>query len=230
MPVFRLQENPTFPDPRLAEGNGLIAIGGDLCRERLVSAYSTGIFPWYSEGQPILWFSPDPRMVLLLDRFKISKSLERVVNSDRFEIKVDSAFTNVIQACSESPRKGQDGTWITRAMIKAYEDLHADGIAHSFEAYREGELVGGLYGVSLGGGFFGESMFYKERDASKVAFAHLVSFCKKRQFDFIDAQTPSDHLARLGATEIPRSQFLEMLAKTIAKESLVGNWNQHLKA
>lgn len=224
MPVFRLQSDAVFPDPELAENNGLIGIGGDLSQERLIAAYSTGIFPWYSEGQPILWFSPDPRMVLKLEDFKLSKSLDRMVKSKKFEVKIDTAFKKVIQACSINSRKDQDGTWITQAMIGAYETLHQSGIAHSFETYKDGLLVGGLYGVSLGRGFFGESMFYKERDASKVAFASLVAFCSEHGFDFIDAQTPSKHLASLGAKEIPRRQFLDMLRATLERDSLLGDW------
>ena len=224
MPVYRLPKEPIFPDPELAEEGGLVAIGGDLTIDRLVNAYSAGIFPWYSEGQPILWFSPDPRMVLLPGKFKRSKSLERVIHSKKFDLRIDSRFPDVIEACSRIPRPGQEGTWITDDMIDAYIELHRLGIAHSFETYYQDELIGGLYGVSLGKAFFGESMFHLQRDASKVALSHLVSFCERHGFHFIDAQVPTGHLARLGAEEMPRPEFLKRLAAAMEFDGIIGQW------
>ena len=215
--VYQLyDDNYWFPDPCDAEGQetfypGLLAIGGDLSPERLVAAYSRGIFPWYNEGEPILWWSLDPRMVLLPEEFRYSKSLRRVVESGRFEVRIDSCFEKVIRACAAVSREGQDGTWITEDMISAYCKLHKMGVAHSFETFLNGELVGGLYGVSLGRFFSGESMFHKVRDASKVAFVKLVEYSLMHGFRFIDAQQPTKHLASLGAKEMDREVFLGML-------------------
>jgi len=235
MPVYQLPTEPLFPDPEEAEEGGLVAIGGDLTTDRLLNAYSTGIFPWYSEGQPILWFSPDPRMVLLPGEFKRSKSLTRIIASNKFELRIiiasnkfelriDTQFAEVIKACSKIPRPGQDGTWITEDMIAAYIGLHRIGVAHSFETYCDNELVGGLYGVSLGKAFFGESMFHLQRDASKFAFAALVDFCENHDFHFIDAQVPTEHLATLGAEEMTRPNFLGRLAQAMDNEGVVGSW------
>lgn len=224
MPVFRLRDEPIFPDPKLAEEEGIIAIGGDLRPERLVAAYSSGIFPWYSEEDPILWFSPDPRMVLYPEHFKRSDSLQRLVRSDKYQLRVDTDFAAVIRACAKIPRPGQDGTWITQDMQNAYLELHRLGLAHSFETYLDGKLVGGLYGVSLGCAFFGESMFHYERDASKFALHHLVAFAQRHHFHFIDAQQPTDHLKRLGAEEVPRDRFLEQLAASQVENTLQGPW------
>ena len=224
MPVYRLPKEPIFPDPERAEEGGLVAIGGDLTIDRLVNAYSAGIFPWYSEGQPILWFSPDPRMVLLPGKFKQSKSLERVINSKKFELRIDSRFSDVIKACSRVPRPGQEGTWITDDMIDAYIELHRLGVAHSFETYYQDELIGGLYGVSLGKAFFGESMYHLQRDASKVALSHLVDFCEQHGFHFIDAQVPTNHLASLGAEEMPRPEFLKRLAAAMEFDGIIDRW------
>ena len=176
-----------------------------------MAAYSRGIFPWYNEGEPILWWSLDPRMVLLPEEFRYSKSLRRVVESGRFEVRIDSCFEKVIRACAAVSREGQDGTWITEDMISAYCKLHKMGVAHSFETFLNGELVGGLYGVSLGRFFSGESMFHKVRDASKVAFVKLVEYSLMHGFRFIDAQQPTKHLASLGAKEMDREVFLGML-------------------
>lgn len=227
MPIAILGNEIGFPDPSQAESEGLLAIGGDLSSERLVAAYRAGIFPWYSEGQPILWFSPDPRMLLYPNRFKCSKSLERVLNSGRYTVRIDTNFERVINACSKTPRPGQEGTWITDDMIQAYIQLNRLGIAHSFECYRDGELVGGLYGLSLGAAFFGESMYHHSPDASKVAFASLITFAKRNSFLFIDAQTPSDHLKRLGAESIARQDFLRQLDKALESDSLIGDWSTY---
>lgn len=225
MPFPILTDSNQFPHPSTATDEGLVAIGGDLNPERLIEAYSQGIFPWYSEGQPILWFSPDPRMVLYPGKFKCSHSLKRVIESDRYEIRIDTAFAEVINACAAIPRPGQEGTWITPEMISAYIEMHRLGYAHSFETYHNGELVGGLYGLSLGGTFFGESMFHRVTDASKIALWKLIVFAESRQFDFIDAQTPSNHLQRLGAESVKRSRFLKELKQSLKRESLIGKWS-----
>ncbi len=172
-----------------------------------------------------MWFSPDPRMVLYPDDFRLSESLRRVIASQRFESRIDTDFETVIAACAETPRPGQDGTWITRDMQQAYIALHQIGYAHSFETYHGGKLVGGLYGISLGSAFFGESMFHHETDASKVAFARMVSYVRKYSFSLIDAQQPTDHLRRLGAQEVPRDRFLEELAEALEKPTRQGSWS-----
>jgi len=216
---------PGFPDPNEAEPEGLIAIGGDLKPDRLLNAYASGIFPWYSAGEPILWWSLDPRMVLFLDDFRYSKSLRRVVKSGRFEVRIDTAFREVMMHCASTRREGQQGgTWITDEMLEAYCRLHELGFAHSFETYFEGEMVGGLYGVSLGQFFFGESMFHTMTDASKVAFVKLVEFCRGNDFKLIDAQQETPHLASLGAKPIPRREFLEILYTLDYHRTLRGKW------
>ena len=213
-----------FPDPEQATPEGIVAAGGNLEPETLLEAYSKGIFPWYSEGMPILWWSPDPRMVLFPDEMKVSHSLRQVLRSGKFKCLPDTAFPEVIEQCAKVPRKGEAGTWITPEMKEAYIRLHALGYAHSFETWHRGELVGGLYGVSLGSAFFGESMFHLTADASKVALYHLTQWCIQHDFDFIDAQTPTEHLASLGAREIPRKEFLRMLEKAMKKETVRGKW------
>jgi leucyl/phenylalanyl-tRNA--protein transferase len=203
----------TFPpvESALAEPNGLLAAGDDLSAERLLDAYARGIFPWYSEGQPVLWWSPDPRMVLEVDAFRLPRSLAKVVRNGGFEIRVDTAFGEVMKGCAKAPRPGQDGTWITPAAIAAYSGLHDRGNAHSIEAWRAGRLVGGLYGVSIGRMFFGESMFALERDASKVALVHLVAILRAKGFPIIDCQQETAHLASFGARPMHRLQFVERL-------------------
>lgn len=224
MPVYFLDEKIRFPNPKQADPNGLIAVGGDLSSERLLFAYKKGIFPWYSEGQPILWFSPDPRLVFYPKDFKRSKSLDKLVNSGKFEVKVDTNFVEVIENCAKVERKFQSGTWITEDMIAAYINLHNLGYAHSFETYLDDKLVGGLYGVSMGGAFFGESMFYTESEASKVAFYYLVEFSIESDFDFIDSQVPNDHMLSMGGVEISRDKFLKMLDKSLDKNTMKGKW------
>lgn len=224
--IFELDDSePYFPDPNLAESDGLIAIGGDLSPQRLVNAYASGIFPWYSEGEPLLWWSLDPRMVLFPDDFRCSKSLQRTILSHKFEVHIDTAFRQVMESCGRTPRPDQDGTWITQEMIDAYVRLHELGLAHSFETYQDGELVGGLYGLSLGDLFFGESMFHTVTDASKVAFVRLVEFCNLHGFRLIDAQQPTPHLASLGANPIPRKEFLGLLDNTDWQRTLQRSWN-----
>lgn len=225
MPIYRLGEDPeAFPPPSHAEESGLLAVGGDLSPRRLLSAYSQGIFPWYSEGQPILWHSPDPRFVLLPEALHLSSSLKKTLKRAPYEIRLDTAFAKVIDACSKTPRPGQDGTWITDEMRDAYVALHRLGLAHSAEAWREGELVGGLYGVSLGSAFFGESMFAHAPDASKVAFATLVGWLQGRGFTLVDCQVYTDHLARFGAEQWPRARFLRALREALKKPTLRGKW------
>ena len=213
------KEDIWFPDPYSAPGDYPLAIGGDLSPERLIFAYSLGIFPWYSEGEPILWWSPDPRMVLFPDELKISRSLKKVLKNKGFEVRFNTAFEEVIKNCATVKRKGQDGTWLTPEMIEAYIRLHKLGFAHSVETYLEGKLVGGLYGVAIGGVFFGESMFHKVSDASKVAFVHLVNRLKEKGFDIIDCQQSTPHMARFGAREIPRKEFLDIISKSIHKKT-----------
>jgi leucyl/phenylalanyl-tRNA--protein transferase len=222
--VFRLPREPIFPDPDLAEPDGLLAVGGDLSPDRLLRAYADGIFPWYSEETPILWWSPDPRMVLVPAELHVPRSLRRTMRSATFEVRVDTAFGEVIRRCARKERPGQDGTWITEEMIDAYERLHALGFAHSFEAWRGGELAGGLYGVSLGAAFFGESMFADQPDASKVAFASSVEWLRGRGFELVDCQVDTEHLRRFGAREIPRAEFLARLRNALASATLRGPW------
>lgn len=224
MTFYRLSKTLAFPNPEEAEDDGLLAIGGDLSPERIILAYSLGIFPWYNE-KPILWWSPNPRMVLFPSKFKISKSLRQVLKSNKFNVSLDSKFKEVIEICSKVPRANQDGTWITQEMKKAYIRLHKLGFAHSVEVYRNNKLVGGLYGISIGNAFFGESMFHLETNASKVAFYYLSQICLENNFDFIDCQVSNPHLASLGAEEIPRSQFLEILEKSMQNPTLKGSWN-----
>jgi leucyl/phenylalanyl-tRNA--protein transferase len=213
-----------FPDPRTADSDGLLAAGGDLSIESLVTAYSHGIFPWYDKHSPILWWSPDPRLVLYPSRFRISDSLKQRIRSEKYEVRTDSNFEAVIGHCAEARRKGQRGTWITDEMRNAYIALHHKGLAHSFETYYEGELAGGLYGVSLGRAFFGESMFHLKTDASKIALAALVKWSIDHDFHFIDAQQSTSHLKSLGAEEIPREEFLGMLCEAIKFPTLKGFW------
>lgn len=207
--IPRLTYHLSFPDPRSATEEGIVAYGGDLTPSRLMLAYRNGIFPWYGKNDPILWWSPDPRLILELDEFKLSRSLRKSI--PKFDVRFDTAFSIVIRECSSAPRPRQNGSWIIPEMIEAYEELHALGYAHSVEAYQEGELVGGLYGVCVGGVFCGESMFAKVSDASKVAFTVLIERLREWGFDFIDCQVPTPHLKSLGAREIPRELFLERL-------------------
>jgi len=199
-----------FPQVELAltDPNGLIGIGGELTTKRLIDAYQQGIFPWYSEGEPVIWYSPNPRMVITPDKLHISKSLQKTLNRQDFEIKVDRNFTQVMSRCRSVVRKDQEGTWIDNEMIKAYSALHLSGLARSIEVFKGDELVGGLYGVSMGRVFFGESMFSLERDASKIAFVHLL---KNMDYDLVDCQVENPHLKSLGAFNIERSAFIKLL-------------------
>ncbi len=224
MPVFRLPDEHIFPPPRLAEDNGLLAVGGDLSEPRLLLAYSMGIFPWYAEGDPILWWSPDPRLVLSPDELRISRSLKQTINKNLFTITLDTAFEEVIVNCAAIHRTHAGSTWITDDMMEAYIGLHRAGYAHSAEAWSGKKLAGGLYGVSLGAAFFGESMFTKISNASKVTFISLVHQLVQWNFTLIDCQMTTPHLLHLGAREIPRIQFLEMLKSALLKPSKKGKW------
>jgi len=208
----------------LAEPNGLLAAGGDLSPDRLLAAYRHGIFPWYSEGQPILWWSPNPRMVLYTGELRVSRSLAKRVRSGIFELRIDTAFHQVIQACSQTPREGQRGTWITPEIVAAYVELHRRGYAHSVESWRDDRLVGGLYGLALGRVFFGESMFAHETDASKVALVHLVAKLQHLGVPLIDCQQETAHLAALGARPIARERFATHLAELIHSTDPPVDW------
>ena len=213
-----------FPDPETADPDGLLAMGGNLEVDTLLSAYSQGIFPWYGEDSPKLWWSPDPRLVLFPENYRASKSLLQTIKKNVFEIRFDENFEQVIHHCANVKRKGQTGTWITSEMQDAYIELHEAGYAHSVETYYKNKLVGGLYGVSLGTAFFGESMFYLMRDASKVAFHYLMSRLDRWKFRLVDAQQSTQHLKNLGATEIPRKQFLSYLKETLKDDGKTGKW------
>lgn len=224
MPIFRLVDDLVFPPPNYADPSGLIAVGGDLTCERLLAAYRVGIFPWYSEDQPILWWSPDPRLTLALEDFKLSRSLAKTLRKGIFRVTLDRAFEEVIAACAAVPRDGQKGTWITPEMQAAYIELHGLGYAHSVETWCDGELVGGLYGVSLGKAFFGESMFHRKTDASKVALATLVDKLKVWNFRFIDSQMTTEHMLSLGAKELSRRIFLRQLNSALRHPTKRGKW------
>lgn len=221
-----LTSDADFPPSELAlrEPNGLLCAGGDLSPQRLLAAYRAGIFPWFSAGDPLLWWSPDPRMVLFPHEFRISRSLRRTLRSGRFEVRLDTAFAEVIGACAETPRPGQDGTWITQAMQDAYRRLFELGFAHSVETWLDDQLVGGLYGIAIGRMFYGESMFSRQSDASKVATAHLARHLAAKGFGMIDCQMNTPHLASLGAREIPRSEFLDALRALTAAPAAPGRW------
>ncbi|HMK61337.1 MAG TPA: leucyl/phenylalanyl-tRNA--protein transferase [Dissulfurispiraceae bacterium] len=211
MPVFHLTDDLIFPPPDFAESDGLLAVGGDLRVERLLLAYSMGIFPWYSDDYPILWWSPDPRLVLFPNELKISRSLKQTIKRGIFAITMNQAFEQVIHGCARKRRNNEDGTWITDEMKSAYIELHAAGYAHSVEAWLNNELAGGLYGIALGRAFFGESMFSLRDNASKVAFVHLVENLMQDGFQLIDCQVTTHHLMSFGAREIPRVEFLKLL-------------------
>ncbi|HET7826177.1 MAG TPA: leucyl/phenylalanyl-tRNA--protein transferase [Anaeromyxobacter sp.] len=224
MAIYRLGREIAFPDPSRAEPDGLLAVGGDLGPERLLAAYSEGIFPWYDERSPILWWSPDPRLVLYPDELHVSKRLARTVRQGRFRVSSDAAFEDVIRRCAARARPGQRGTWITDEMIEAYVSLHRLGFAHSFEAWDGEDLAGGLYGVSLGAAFFGESMFADRTDASKVAFARAVEWLRDRGVRLVDCQVRTEHLVSLGAREVPRDEFLARLAAALDAPTMRGRW------
>ncbi|HTQ73676.1 MAG TPA: leucyl/phenylalanyl-tRNA--protein transferase [Burkholderiales bacterium] len=221
-----LERDTPFPPLRsaLRHPNGLLAAGGDLSPGRLLEGYRRGIFPWFSEGDPILWWSPDPRMVLFPAELKISRSLGKTLRNRRYEVRFDSAFGQVIASCA-APRKGEPGTWIGEAMTAAYLELHRLGHAHSVETWIDGDLAGGLYGVALGRVFFGESMFSRARDASKIALAGLVAHLNSAGFGLIDCQMHTRHLETLGAREIPRARFSRLLEELIHYPRSPGSWS-----
>jgi leucyl/phenylalanyl-tRNA---protein transferase len=224
MPVFLLSDKVYFPSPHFARKDGLLAIGGDLSQERLISAYQKGIFPWYSNEEPILWWSPDPRLVLYPDELIVSKSLKKTIRKNHFQITIDKAFFRVIKACAEIRLKKRQPTWIVPEMIHAYCRLHKSGFAHSVEAWHHGKLAGGLYGLAFGKCFSGESMFTQVTDASKTAFVYLVSFLKMMDFQIIDCQVKTSHLMNFGAREISRKIFLQQLEKAMDVSQPSGKW------
>jgi leucyl/phenylalanyl-tRNA---protein transferase len=220
-----LKQNTPFPaiESALQAPNGLLAAGADLSPQRLLDAYTHGIFPWYSEGQPIMWWSPNPRMVLVPQEFRPSRSLAKTLRHKAYEVRFDTAFRDVMLACSE-PREGQAGTWISPDMVNAYCNLHDLGYAHSVETWAEGKLAGGLYGIAIGKMFYGESMFARKTDASKIALAHLVQQLVAQDFGLIDCQMSTQHLASLGAREIPRKEFINKINKLCNTPHVPKKW------
>jgi leucyl/phenylalanyl-tRNA--protein transferase len=223
MPVFRLDDRLVFPPVHLAE-DGLLALGGDLRPERLLLGYTQGIFPWYAENLPILWHSPDPRMVMTTRDLVIQRSLKKAIRRAPYRLAMDTAFVEVLAGCATSPRPGQTGTWLIPEMVTAYEKLHELGFAHSIEAWDGDTLVGGLYGVSMGAAFFGESMFAKAPDASKIAFAACVRQLDSWNIGLIDCQVHTEHLERFGGYEVPRSSYLELLKRALDEPTRRGKW------
>jgi len=225
VPVFLLSDTIEFPPPHLASEDGLLAVGGDLSQKRLLLAYRMGIFPWFSNNEPILWWSPDPRLVLYPHEIKTSKTLKKIIKKEVFKVTMDLAFNEVINQCAQVRLKKDQGTWIIEDMIEAYCQLHESGFAHSVEVWRQGELAGGLYGVSLGKCFFGESMFTRISNASNIALVKLVEYLKKLSFDMIDCQVATEHLTRFGARQIPRIRFLNQLEKSLKAPTIKGKWD-----
>lgn len=224
MPLIIKDALTPLPDPSFSESKGVVAIGGKISPERLLEAYSKGIFPWPNDKGPLFWWSPDPRFVLFPEHLKVSKSMRPYFNQAKFRVTYDTRFREVITECASLPRPGQNGTWIKPEIIEAYSQAHAEGFAHSVEVWEKGKLVGGLYGISLGAAFFGESMFSKVPNASKFGFISLVNELKKRNFHFIDCQVYTEHLESLGAEEIPRDTFLDLLKKAISFPTLPAPW------
>ena len=226
MSVYLLPSEPLFPPASEAEEEGLLAIGGDFSVDRLLNAYASGIFPWFIHEDEIYWFSPDPRLVLYPNKLNISRSLDRNVRSGKFEIRFDHDFEAVIRSCAKTKRSHEPDTWISEEFIQGYTELHRKGFAHSVGSYYQGELVGGLYGVSLGKAFFGESMFFHMPDASKVALVHLTEQLAKWNFSFIDCQVDTEHFRRLGAELISRKEYLNLLSQTIKHPTRKGIWKR----
>lgn len=226
MPVYRLNQRLVFPPAHLAESeNGLLAVGGDLSRERLLKAYAGGIFPWYSPGDPLLWWSPDPRALLFPSEFHLSRRNRRYLNKSGFAVRRDTVFAAVVKACAETPRCHETGSWITPEMQVAYLDLHRAGFAHSFEVFQNHKLVGGLYGISLGRCFFAESMFSLVSHASKAALSDLAALAKRRNFHFIEVQFLTPHLEQFGVREISRREYLLRLERALKKPTLRKLWS-----
>jgi leucyl/phenylalanyl-tRNA--protein transferase len=228
VPVFLLSDTIEFPPPHFASEDGLLAVGGDLSQERLLLAYRMGIFPWFSDNEPILWWSPDPRLVLYPHEIKISKTLKKIIKKETFRVTMDLAFNEVINQCAQVRLQKNQGTWIIEDIIKAYLRLHESGFAHSVEVWCHGKLAGGLYGVSLGKCFFGESMFNLISNASNIALVKLVEYLEKLSFDLIDCQVTTEHLIRFGAREIPRTLFLKQLEKSLNAPTQKGKWQYNI--
>lgn len=224
--MYWLTHPLVFPPVEEAEPWGGLAVGGDLSPERLLLAYRSGIFPWYNEDQPIVWYAPDPRFVLFPEKLKVSKSMRPILNQNKFIITFDTAFRQVIRQCQQTRRRGQGGTWITEEMLEAYCHLHQLGYAHSVEVWHNDNLVGGLYGLSLGSIFFGESMFSHVSNASKAGFITLVRHLQQHKFSLIDCQVHTPHLERLGAESVPRSQYMQLLASGLKHPTLQGEWSR----
>lgn len=224
MTIYRLFEDPIFPDPEEADPDGLLAVGGDLSPTRILTAYANGIFPWYAEDSPILWWSTNPRLILVPQEFHVPRSLRRLLNRQTFTYTLDTDFAGVINGCARAARPEQDGTWIVQDMIDAYTMLHELGYAHSVETWQDGELVGGLYGLSLGSAFFGESMFYTVPDASKAAFVMLMRQLLDWEFSLVDCQQTTNHLLRFGAREVQRFRYLAMLREAMDVSTREGRW------
>jgi leucyl/phenylalanyl-tRNA--protein transferase len=224
MPVYQIPQELLFPAPELAEEDGLLGVGGDLSPERLLLAYGNGIFPWYSKGEPIMWWSPDPRCVLYPEKLKISTSLRQAIKKGNYEVRFDTCFEEVIGHCARTKRKGQRSTWITNEMVRAYIRLHELGFAHSTEVFMDGELAGGLYGVSIGRTYSGESMFHLRPEESKIALYHLVERLKEWKFPLIDCQVTNPHLLSLGAEEMPRKEFLKLVIREREKPGHKDRW------
>jgi leucyl/phenylalanyl-tRNA--protein transferase len=225
MPVYRLNpDDPTFPHASLAEPSGLLAVGGDLGEARLLMAYCNGIFPWFQEGKDFFWYSPDPRFVLFPSELKVHKSMRSTFNQGKFRVTLDTDFKAVMRGCAKIPRSPYEGTWITKDFVAGYHHLHQMGLAHSVEVWQGEELVGGLYGISIGKLFFGESMFAKVNNASKAGFITLVRALERSGFWLVDCQVETEHLASLGARGIPRKEFLELLEKNAYQKTLAGKW------
>jgi len=227
MPVFRLDDRLVFPPVHLAE-DGLLALDGDLRPERLLLGYTQGIFPWYADNLPILWHSPEQRMIMTTRDLIVQRSLRKAIRRKPYELTMDQAFGQVLEGCSSSPRPGQTGTWLIPEMVEAYTQLFELGFAHSIEAWRAGELVGGLYGVSLGAAFFGESMFTRAPDASKIAYVACVRQLAVWNIGLIDCQVHTDHLERFGACEVPRLRYLELLRIALDEPTRRGRWGFEL--
>jgi leucyl/phenylalanyl-tRNA--protein transferase len=224
MPLFRLSERLDFPPAWLARSDGLLCIGGDLSAQRILLAYEKGIFPWFSENEPILWWSPDPRLVLFPEDIKVSRSLKKTIKKNIFHLTMDHAFEETILSCAKPRRKEYAGTWLVEEMIDAYIQLHRLGYAHSIETWKDDRLVGGLYGICLGGIFFGESMFSVEDDASKTALTALARHLEQHRFDLIDCQVTTNHLLSMGATEISRNTYLDIIQRSIQRTDLRNAW------
>ncbi len=225
MPVYLLPKEPVFPPATEAEEDGLIAVGGDFSVDRLLNAYASGIFPWFVHDREPYWFSPDPRLILFPEKLKISKSLERIIRTKQFEVKLDTDFEDVIRQCARIKRAHEPDTWISDEFIEGYTNLHTKGFAHSVACYDNGVIVGGLYGISLGRAFFGESMFFTKPNASKVALFHLVQQLITWEFYFIDCQVETEHFLRMGAMLIPRSEYLNILDEAIKFPTKRGKWS-----